>query len=108
MPKHYITQVHDLARLIPKGRVSTYGALADYLSLGSARMVGFALKQIDFLDESIPAHRVVNSKGELSGRLAFPTPDTMQFRLSREGTIVEKDRVVRFKDLFWHPKELDE
>ena len=71
---HYVEDVHDVARMIPPGRVTTYGAIADFLTLGSARMVGFAMKQSIGAD-GIPAHRVLNRKGELSGRNALPDAD---------------------------------
>ena len=102
--KHYINQVHDTVRVIPPGRVSSYGAIADYLALGSARMVGFALKN-SVMQDDLPAHRVVNSKGELSGRLAFPTPTYMQEMLEAEGVEVKNSKVVNFKELHWHPAE---
>ena len=72
---------------IPFGRVSTYGAIADYLALGSARMVGWALRNSI---GHVPAHRVVNSKGELSGRNQFPTPTLMQELLEQEGVEIFK------------------
>lgn len=100
--KTYIYQVHEVTRSIPFGRVSTYGAIADYLALGSARMVGWALKNSIMMDE-IPAHRVVNRVGELSGRNQFPTPTYMQEMLEAEGVKVENDKVVEFQKLFWHP-----
>ncbi len=100
----YYEQVYEVTRLIPRGRVSTYGAIADYLALGSARMVGWALNQ-SFSGYGVPAHRVVNRKGELSGRHHFPQPDLMQQLLEQEGVKVEHDRVVDFDRLFWHPAE---
>lgn len=105
--KHYITQVHEITQLIPEGRVTTYGAIADYLALGSARMVGAALNKCDFMGSHIPAHRVVNSKGELTGRNAFATPTLMQERLQHEGVTVDNDKVQSFKTVFWHPSTLD-
>jgi len=105
--KSYIEKVHELTKHIPSGRVSSYGALADYLSLGSARMVGWALSQLSLWSDDIPAHRVVNSKGELSGRNSFPTPETMSSRLEHEGIIIKNWKVVDFKTLHWHPEELD-
>ena len=104
----YYEKVWDVTRQIPHGRFTTYGSIADYLHLGSARMVGWALKQIDFMDDSIPAHRVVNSKGELSGRNAFPTPETMQIRLELEGIKVKKWKIQDFNKHYWHPEEMDE
>lgn len=103
---HYFDLVFEVTRRIPRGRVSTYGAIADYLALGSARMVGWALNKSLYL-EGIPAHRVVNRKGELTGRNAFPTPYMMEELLRQEGVEIENDRVVDFKNLFWHPKELE-
>ena len=102
---HYIENVYEVVRSIPRGRVSTYGAIADFLALGSARMVGWALRQSSVMDGPIPAHRVVNRVGYLSGRLHFPDPLYMQRTLEREGVNVKKDTVVDFKTLFWHPQE---
>ena len=104
--ENYWDLVFEVTRLIPEGRVSTYGAIADYLALGSARMVGWALNRVK-ASEMVPAHRVVNSKGELSGRAAFHPPSAMQDRLESEGVEVKNDKVVNFKALFWHPAQLD-
>lgn len=101
---HYFDWVYDITRRIPPGRVSTYGALADSLALGSARMVGWALNRATGLDD-VPAHRVVNRKGELSGRLHFATPTRMQELLEAEGVTVVDNRVRDFERLFWHPAE---
>lgn len=102
----YFEAVYDVVRAIPEGKVTTYGAIADFLALGSARMVGWALCQS--FDEAlpIPAHRVVNRAGELSGRLHFPTPSAMAERLIAEGTLVEDNKVVEFQNRYWHPREL--
>lgn len=104
----YWDKVWEITKQIPVGRFTTYGSIADYLHLGSARMVGWALNKIDFFDDSIPAHRVVNSKGELSGRNAFPTPETMQTRLEAEGMTIKKWKIQNFDKHYWHPEELDE
>jgi methylated-DNA-protein-cysteine methyltransferase related protein len=101
----YFDDVYDITRLIPKGRVTTYGAIADYLALGSARMVGWALNQLP-KNNKIPAHRVINRKGELSGKLMFSSPTAMQERLEKDGIIVENDKVKNFEKIFWHPQEL--
>lgn len=101
----YIQDVHDVARMIPSGRVTTYGAIADFLTLGSARMAGWAMNKC-LPEDEVPAHRVLNRKGELSGRNAFPTPTLMQERLEAEGIEVVDNRVVDFKNLFWSPQEL--
>lgn len=101
----YQELVYTVTRHIPVGRVSTYGAIADFLALGSARMVGWALNN-SLSTEDVPAHRVVNRKGELSGRNHFPTPTTMQERLEKEGLQVKDDKVEDFNVKFWHPREL--
>ncbi len=104
----YFELVYYVTQQIPKGRVTNYGAIADYLSLGSARMVGWALTQSNKSKMgNIPAHRVVNRKGELSGRLNFSTPTLMQESLESEGVEVVNDKVVDFDGLFWHPQEID-
>ena len=104
----YYDLVYYITQKIPKGRVTSYGAIADYLSLGSARMVGWALTQCNQSGQSgIPAHRVVNSKGELSGRHHFESPTRMQELLEEEGVVVKNDRVMEYKNIFWHPQELD-
>ena len=100
----YYDLVYAVVRYIPRGRVSTYGAIADYLALGSARMVGWALNK-SFSNDGVPAHRVVNRKGELSGRNHWPTPTMMQEMLEQEGVLVEDNRVQEFDKLFWHPAE---
>jgi methylated-DNA-protein-cysteine methyltransferase-like protein len=107
LPKnpHYIEDVHAVTMSIPTGRVTTYGAIADFLTLGSARMVGWALHR-SLPGEDIPAHRVVNRKGELSGRNNFATPTLMRERLEAEGVRVEDDRVVDFDEKFWSPTQL--
>jgi len=106
--KQYYEQVYFVTEQIPIGRVSTYGAIADYLALGSARMVGYALSQSNANNMTVPAHRVVNRKGELSGRHHFKPPSAMQELLEEEGVKVVDDKVVEFKELYWHPEALDE
>ena len=102
--KTYHTKVFEVTCLIPIGRVSTYGAIADYLCLGSARMVGWALNKCSAYKDFVPAHRVVNSKGELSGRNQFHTPTMMQEMLEQEGIKVENNKILNFKEVFWHPE----
>ena len=105
MKEHpYFEQVFEVARLCPEGRVTTYGAIADFLALGSARMVGWALKH-SFQSDPVPAHRVVNSKGELSGRHQFSSPTMMAELLMSEGVEVKDDKVQDFKNRFWNPSE---
>jgi len=101
----YYDLVYAVTRKVPRGRVTNYGAIADFLALGSSRMVGWALSNCHFMDD-VPAHRVVNRKGELSGRHHFGTPTLMQELLENEGVVVENDCVVGFKELFWSPQEL--
>lgn len=100
--RNYVQDVYDVTRLIPFGRFSTYGAIATYLELGSARMVGWALNK-SFTEGDVPAHRVVNRKGELSGRNHFPSPTMMQQLLENEGIAVKNDTIVDFKKYFWDP-----
>ncbi len=104
MAKHYYEQVYDVVIQIPEGRVSTYGHIADYLALGSARMVGWALKQLT-AGSGVPAHRVLNHKGELSGRAAFPSPSFMQEMLEAEGVVIKNYRVQDFETVLWIPSE---
>ncbi|PHI21619.1 cysteine methyltransferase [Lewinellaceae bacterium SD302] len=102
---HYVEDVYAVTQSIPPGRITTYGAIADFLTLGSARMVGWALNKVTPGDQ-VPAHRVVNRKGELSGRTHFKPPSAMQERLEAEGIVVVDDKVRDFKELFWSPTEL--
>ena len=101
----YFDLVYAVTRQIPPGRVTTYGAIADFLALGAARMVGWALNQSFSSETGVPAHRVVNRKGGLSGRNHFPTPTLMQELLEAEGVQVEDNRVLDFDKHFWHPTE---
>jgi methylated-DNA-protein-cysteine methyltransferase-like protein len=105
---HYFQDVYELVYQIPEGRVTNYGAIADALALGSARMVGWALSQSHQIDPFVPAHRVVNRKGELSGRHHFDPPESMAERLVAEGVEVEDDKVVDFEKVFWSPLEVVE
>ena len=99
--------VHAVACLIPAGRVTSYGAIARYLGASrSSRMVGWAMNRALQLDEkvpAVPAHRVVNRLGVLTGRMHFPTPTIMAERLVAEGICVETDQVVDFDAHFWDP-----
>lgn len=96
--------VYQVARLVPEGRVTSYGAIAKYLGAArSARMVGWAMNQAHVQDPPVPAHRVVNSKGLLTGKMHFETPYTMQERLEAEGIEVKDDQVQKFSTLVWDP-----
>lgn len=102
----FFSRVYELARLIPYGRITSYGALAKYLGSGrSARMVGWALNSCHSRPEFIPAHRVVNRDGLLTGKLHFGNSTTMQQLLENEGIIVEDDRVINFTEKFWDPQK---
>ena len=100
---HYWEDVYALVRLVPRGRVTTYGAIADYLRLGAPRMVGWALNHCHSEVSGVPAHRVINRLGELSGRHHFATPTLMQELLAAEGLVVLDDKVQDFERLLWLP-----
>ena len=101
---NFFSQVYQVVKLIPRGRVTSYGAIASYLgSKGSARMVGWAMNAAHGM-EDVPAHRVVNRIGMLSGKNHFATPDLMQQLLEKEGINVENDIIVDFDNLFWDPE----
>jgi methylated-DNA-protein-cysteine methyltransferase-like protein len=104
----FFEQVYQVTRLIPYGRVTSYGAIARYLgSAQSSRMVGWALNGCNTNSEFIPAHRVVNRNGLLTGKVHFGGVNVMQQLLESEGIEVEDDQVIRFAELFWDPnKEL--
>ena len=100
----FFEQVYEVARQIPPGRVTSYGAIAAVLGTKlSARMVGWAMNSSHLATPEVPAHRVVNRNGLLSGRHHFETPDQMQQLLEAEGVVVEGDAVKDFKRLFWDP-----
>lgn len=101
--RDYFNEVYEVVRLVPRGRVTTYGTIARYLSLrAGARMVGWAMNG-SHSQPDVPAHRVVNSVGVLSGKHFFGGPTIMQQLLEDEGVQVENDRVVDFKTLLWDP-----
>ncbi len=100
----FFENVWDVVRLIPPGRVTNYGAIAKYLGSGlSSRMVGWAMNAAHN-DPTIPAHRVVNRIGLLSGKAHFGSPTRMQELLQAEGIEVVNDQVVHFKTLYWDPQ----
>ena len=97
--------VYDVVRLIPKGRVTSYGAIARYLSSPKAsRMVGWAMNAAHSIPD-IPAHRVVNRQGLLSGKMHFSTPATMENLLRAEGIEVVNDQIKDFNRYFWDPNQ---
>jgi methylated-DNA-protein-cysteine methyltransferase-like protein len=100
----FFEQVYAVARLIPKGRVTSYGAIAKYLGTGrSSRMVGWAMNNAGSVKPKVPAHRVVNRIGLLTGKHHFKTPTEMKELLEKENIRVKKDQVQNFKELFWDP-----
>ena len=102
----FFERVWAVVRAIPPGRVTSYKAIARYLgSAQGARLVGYAMNASHHARPSVPAHRVVNHRGYLTGKFHFPTPTAMQERLETEGIRVENDRVVDFEVVFWDPVE---
>ena len=103
----FFKRVHEVAKMVPYGRVTSYGAIAKYLgSAGSARMVGWAMNA-SHNDPDVPAHRVVNRKGLLTGKHHFKGSNLMQQLLESEGVEVIDNQVQNFEQLFWDPmKEL--
>ena len=100
----FFEQVFDVVRLIPKGRVTSYGAIAAALGTKlSARMVGWAMNASHTMKPKVPAHRVVNRNGMLSGKMHFAHPEQMQELLEKEGIKVVNDKVQDFDKLFWNP-----
>ncbi|MEO6668017.1 MAG: MGMT family protein [Ferruginibacter sp.] len=100
----FFEDVYAVVRQIPKGRVTSYGAIAAYLGTKlSARMVGWAMNAAHAAKPKVPAQRVVNRNGMLSGRHHFATPTKMEELLIKDGVSVEKDSVVDFKNKFWDP-----
>lgn len=100
----FFEQVYNVVKLIPFGRVTSYGAIAAYLGTkGSARMVGWAMNASHSAKDNIPAHRVVNRIGMLTGKHHFGTPYIMQQLLESEGIEVFDDKIVDFENFFWDP-----
>jgi methylated-DNA-protein-cysteine methyltransferase-like protein len=100
---NFFEDVWDVVRQIPKGRVTTYGAIANYLGTRmSARMVGWAMNAAHTIPD-VPAQRVVNRNGMLSGKAHFGSPDLMEELLEKDGVEVKEDVVQEFKSLFWDP-----
>ncbi len=105
----FFQMVFDVVRLIPKGRVTNYGAIAKYLGASrSSRMVGWAMNASHAQKKKVPAHRVVNRNGELTGKHHFETSFLMQELLEKEGVTIIKDKIKNFDKHFWDPsKELE-
>lgn len=103
----FFTLVYDVVKQIPRGRVTSYGAIAACLGTKlSARMVGWAMNSAHDPSLKLPAHRVVNRNGLLTGKMHFGEAGEMQRRLEKEGIKVEDDQIVNFKKVFWDPSEL--
>ncbi len=101
--KDFFQDVYEVVKLIPQGRVCSYGAIANYLgSKGSSRMVGWAMNAAHTLPD-VPAHRVVNRQGLLTGRHHFATPTLMQELLENEGIMVKDNQIQNFEQVFWNP-----
>lgn len=102
--RNFFSDVYEVVRLIPKGRVTSYGAIAHYLGTKmSARMVGWAMNGA--FGKDVPAHRVVNSKGLLTGKHHFKRPNTMEALLKKDGVKVSNDKIVDFTEIFWNPSQ---
>lgn len=101
-------RVYEVVKKIPPGRITSYGAIAACIGApGAARMVGWAMNASHYAPEWIPAHRVVNRNGLLTGKHHFDSPDAMRELLESEGIMVEDDRILNFRERFWDPvKEL--
>lgn len=103
----FLDAVYDIVRRIPRGRATSYGAIAEAAGIRlSARMVGWAMNAAGRANPPVPAHRVVNSKGLLTGKHHFSTPSLMQELLENEGILVENDQIQNFSTVFWDPGEL--
>ena len=108
MPKNddFFDSVYQVVRHIPTGRVTSYGAIAKYLGAAKAsRMVGWAMKNAPTQEEYVPAHRVVNRNGLLSGKHSFSHPNEMQELLEKEHICIKNDQIVNFSEHFWNPEE---
>ena len=106
MDESFFALVYDIVRQIPKGRVTSYGAIAAALGAkSSARMVGWAMNNAHGMKPAVPAHRVVNRQGLLTGKMHFSTPDAMQEALQKEGIQVKEDQVQDYNAKFWDPAE---
>ncbi len=100
----FFEDVFEVVRQIPKGRVTTYGSIAQFLGTRlSARMVGWAMNASHISNPPVPAQRVVNRNGMLSGKHHFPTPTKMEELLKKEGILVKDDVIIDFKKIFWDP-----
>lgn len=106
MESRFFQDVYEVVRLIPKGRVTSYGAIAAYLGAKkSSRMVGYAMNNSHQQLDYVPAHRVVNRVGMLTGKHFFGPGNEMQTLLEKEGILVKDDKIINFKEFFWDPQK---
>lgn len=104
--RDFFADVMDVVRQVPRGRVTSYGAIAKYLGAArSSRMVGWCMNRAHGVKPKVPAHRVVNRNGLLTGKHHFATPAQMEDLLKKEGVTVKKDQVQDFQKKFWDPAE---
>ena len=102
--KDFFQLVYQVCREIPEGRVTSYGTIAKYLGSGrSSRMVGWAMNNAHQQTPSVPAHRVVNRNGQLTGKIHFANPLEMEILLKKESIEVKDDQILNFKEVFWNP-----
>ena len=102
----FFEQVFQVVRLIPRGKVTSYGAIAKFIGAAkSARLVGYAMNASHGVEPPVPAHRVVNRNGLLTGKMHFSPPESMQERLEAEGIVVANDQVKSFPSFFWDPEK---
>ena len=102
----FYDMVYQVVRLIPKGRVTSYGAIARYLgAAGSSRLVGYAMNAAHHQKPKVPAHRVVNRNGQLSGKHHFSSPFEMQELLEKEKIKIKKDQILDFEKHYWDPQK---
>jgi len=102
----FFNDVYEVVRKVPKGRVTTYGAIANYLGTKlSARMVGWAMNGAHQVKPKVPAQRVVNRNGMLSGKMHFGSPTKMEELLKKDGVNVENDIIIDFKTRYWDPEK---
>lgn len=105
MEKDFYQNIFDLVKVIPKGRATSYGAIAKYLGAArSSRLVGWAMNLSHKQADNIPAHRVVNRNGLLTGKMHFATPTKMEELLQLEGISIVNDQIQDFKSVFWDPE----
>lgn len=100
----FYERVYEVVKLIPYGKVTSYGAVARFVGIGmSARMVGYAMNNCNKHNNDVPAHRVVNRKGVLTGKHHFGEPNTMQILLEKEGLTIIEDQIQDFIKHYWDP-----